>query len=246
MSMANNKFYQPGLERSERVRRLFQQISKHYDLVNDLQSCGLHRIWKREMVRGCEVEQGVKALDVCCGTGDISLRLAEKGAKVVGLDFSDSMLDVARKRRIRFEGKNQTGSVEFVQGDALNLSFDDETFDIVTIAYGLRNLADFNAGLQELWRVLKPKGRLAILDLGKPASPFWRAVFNFQLKFLIPWFGRVFYRDAETYAYLGTSLQHYPAQEGIVLGLEQLGAESVRQIEFLGGIMSLHLAVKAE
>lgn len=239
-----NKYYESGAERASRVNALFQKIARHYDLVNDLQSLGMHRLWKREMVRQCKAAQGVTALDVCCGTGDITIRLSQAGAEVTGLDFSEAMLQIARQRKLR-NSKKQTGGLgEFIQGDALNLPFENASFDVVTIAYGLRNLSDFEGGLKELWRVLRSGGRLAVLDLGKPEKRFWRTLFEFQLKWLIPWFGRLFYGDADTYAYLAESLKRYPAQSGLDKALNELGAQSVRQTDFIGGIMSLHVAVK--
>lgn len=239
-----NKYYESGSERASRVNALFQKIARHYDLVNDLQSMGMHRLWKREMVRQCKPLQGVEALDVCCGTGDITIRLSRAGADAKGLDFSEAMLHVARQRKLWKPGRRNQGRSEFIQGDALHIPFENESFDVVTIAYGLRNLSDFEDGLKELWRVLKSGGRLAVLDLGKPKNRFWRALFELQLKWLIPWFGRLFYGDADTYAYLAESLKKYPAQSGLVKALDDLGADSVRQTDFMGGIMSLHVAVK--
>lgn len=239
-----NKYYESGAERASKVNALFQKIARHYDLVNDLQSMGMHRLWKREMVRQCKTLQGDKALDVCCGTGDITIRLNRAGAEATGLDFSEAMLQIARQRNLR-NSKGQNGDpVEFIQGDALNLPFENESFEVVTIAYGLRNLSDFEDGVKELWRVLKSGGRLAVLDLGKPKNSFWRTLFELQLKWLIPWFGRLFYGDADTYAYLAESLKKYPAQSGLEKALNELGAKFVRQTDFLGGIMSLHVAEK--
>ncbi len=241
-----NKYYEAGVERAHRVNILFEKIARHYDLVNDLQSLGMHRLWKRTMVRQCGISQGTKALDVCCGTGDITLRMAKLGADSVGLDFSPAMLDIAGQRLKQIGEAQGSRRLRFIQGDALNISFEDEAFDVVTIAYGLRNLSDFSGGLRELWRLLKPGGRLAVLDLGKPRNKFWRLLFTLQLKFLIPWFGRIFYGDADTYGYLSESLEKYPAQAGLWEELEKLGVKDIKVTEFAGGIMSLHVAVKSQ
>ena len=164
-------YYEPGEQRAAKVRDLFGAIAGRYDLLNDLQSFGLHRAWKRRLVRLAAMGPDRRALDVCCGTGDVALALAATGAEVVGVDFSEPMLSVARER------KPAEARVRFLQGDALNLPFADASFDAVTISYGLRNLADIPAGLRELWRVARPGGRVLVLDFGKPANRFWRALY---------------------------------------------------------------------
>lgn len=230
-------YYQPGEQRATRVRDLFGSIARRYDLLNDLQSFGLHRWWKQRLVREANPAPGKLLLDLCCGTGDIALRLAKAGAEVVGVDFSEPMLAVAR-RRIR-PGMR----IEFVQADALNLPFAPSRFDTVTVAYGLRNLADPEAGVQEMARVTRPGGRLLVLDFGKPVSPWWRAAYFAYLRLAVPWMGRWFSGDREAYAYILESLRHYPAQAGVRRWLEALPGARVREINFLGGVMSLHVAV---
>ena len=190
-----NPFYSPGRERAAKVQDLFGTIARRYDLINDLQSLGLHRLWKRRLVRLARLESGQRALDVCCGTGDVTFALARTGAEVIGLDFSREMLRVAEARRVRDAGREpsgQGGTLAFVQGDALHLPFPDASFDAVTISYGLRNLADFEAGLAEMRRVLRTAGRLLVLDFGKPANPLWRALYFAYLRAAVPLFGRLF------------------------------------------------------
>jgi demethylmenaquinone methyltransferase/2-methoxy-6-polyprenyl-1,4-benzoquinol methylase len=235
-----NPFYQPGARRADQVRALFRTIARRYDLINDLQSLGLHRRWKRRLVALAQLGPGQRALDVCCGTGDVALALARTGAQVTGLDFSPEMLAVARRR-----AQTSNAPVEFVQGDALALPFADATFDAVTISYGLRNLADFAAGLAEMARVLRPGGRLVVLDFGKPARRGWRAVYFAYLRVAVPLFGWVFAGRADAYAYILESLRHYPDQAGVAELLQRQGLERVRVIELLGGAMVLHRAEKA-
>jgi len=235
-----NPFYQPGARRADQVRALFRTIARRYDLINDLQSLGLHRRWKRRLVALAQLGPGQRALDVCCGTGDVALTLARTGAQVTGLDFSPEMLAVARRR-----AQTSNAPVEFVQGDALALPFADATFDAVTISYGLRNLADFAAGLAEMARVLRPGGRLVVLDFGKPAHRGWRAVYFAYLRVAVPLFGWVFAGRADAYAYILESLRHYPDQAGVAELLQRQGLECVRVIELLGGAMVLHRAEKA-
>jgi len=236
-------FYDPGEQRAAKVNDLFAAIARRYDLLNDLQSLGLHRFWKQRVVRLAQVTPGARALDVCCGTGDIALRLARAGAAVVGLDFSDAMLAVAGKRQ-KAEGGRQVGEVSFVHGDAQKLPFHEAEFDIVTVGYGLRNLASWETGLREMARVAKPGGRLLVLDFGKPANPVWRALYFGYLRLAVPVLGRVFAGSADAYAYILESLRHYPAQLGVAAKLRELNLVEVQTLNLLGGAMSLHRAVK--
>ncbi|MEO6183673.1 MAG: ubiquinone/menaquinone biosynthesis methyltransferase, partial [Verrucomicrobiota bacterium] len=169
-----NRFYKPGDERAAKVNDLFAKIAPRYDLINDLQSFGLHRYWKRRLLKLAKLKPGEKVLDLCCGTGDISFLLEDAGTAVVGLDFSEAMLAVA-KERARFKGRHinfralsEIRNPLFMHGDAQNLPFGDATFEVATVGYGLRNLASWERGLEEMWRVTKPGGRLLVLDFGKP------------------------------------------------------------------------------
>lgn len=236
----NNSFYVPGAQRAGKVRELFGAIAWRYDLLNDLQSLGLHRLWKCRLACLARLGPGQRALDVCCGTGDVTLALARTGARVTGLDFSPEMLAVARRR-----ARTVTAAVEFVQGDALALPFADGSFDAVTISYGLRNLADFRAGLAEMARVLRRGGRLVVLDFGKPANGLWRALYFAYLRWVVPAFGRVFAGRAEAYAYILESLRHYPDQAGVAALFNEVGLKHVRVINLLGGAMAIHVAEKA-
>ena len=186
----------------------------------------------------------MQALDLCCGTGDVAFALANAGAKVVGCDFSEPMLEVARKR-LHSRGNRGDEAVTFVQADALHLPLEPNTFDIVTIAYGLRNLADFRAGLLEMLRVLKPGGKLLILDFGKPEFAPWREAYFAYLKLFVPLFGKIFCGDSATHAYILESLKKYPAKKGIAAMLTELGCREVHIENLLGGVMSINTAIKA-
>lgn len=235
-------FYDPGEQRAAKVNDLFAAIAPHYDRLNDLQSAGLHRLWKRRLVRWANVRPGARALDVCCGTGDIALRLARAGAEVTGLDFSEAMLAVARGK-IR-NPESGIRNLRFVHGDAQALPFGDAEFDVVTVGYGLRNLASWEAGLREMARVARPGGRVLVLDFGKPANPVLRALYFAHLRLMVPLLGRIFAGSAEAYAYILDSLKHYPAQAGVAAKLAELGLVEVRTLNLMGGAMSLHRAVK--
>ncbi len=248
-----NEYYAPGEQRAEKVHDLFAGIAPRYDLINDLQSFGLHRRWKRRLVELARVKPGDAALDLCCGTGDVAFGLAQAGAHVTGLDFSGPMLSVARQREFKAQGsrfkvesnETEVSTVQcFIQGDALRTPFADASFDIVSISYGLRNLADFDAGLREMWRVARPGARLLVLDFGKPDNPQWRALYFGYLRFGVPLFGRVFCKNAPAYAYIYESLLHYPAQRGVDAKLRELGSVNTRIVNLLGGAMSINVGEK--
>ena len=234
-----NKFYQPGDQRAAKVDDLFATIAPRYDLINDLQSLGLHRIWKKRMIRMADPKPGSKALDLCCGTGDLALALAGKGAEVEGVDFSTAMLAVARKRQ-----GSDTKNPHFQQGDAQEIQFPDNSFDIVTVGYGLRNLTRWERGLEEMWRVARPGGKLLVLDFGKPDNAILRGCYFSYLKWFVPIFGKLFCGDSATHAYILESLKAYPAQRGVEAKMRSLQCRDVRVFNLLGGAMSINAGVK--
>ncbi|MBI3192555.1 MAG: class I SAM-dependent methyltransferase [Pedosphaera parvula] len=247
-----NQYYETGGQRASRVNDLFAAIASRYDLINDLQSFGLHRVWKRKVARLAAVQPGARALDLCCGTGDIAFALAARGADVVGLDFSEPMLAVARKRAevqaSRFADTATLPSAihapHFLRGDALRIPFPDKHFDLVTIGYGLRNLASFEGGLREMGRVAKPGGRLLVLDFGVPDNALWRRLYFAYLRCFVPVLGRVFCGNAAAYAYILESLKNYPAQKGVAAKMRELGCRQVQIHNLLGGMMSINYGEK--
>lgn len=244
-----NRFYEPGVERAAKVNDLFARIARRYDFMNDLQSFGLHRLWKGSLVRLAGPCPGARALDVCCGTGDLAFALAGCGAEVVGLDFSEPMLEVAEGRRHKKVKQIATPAEarlnpRFMKGDARELPFPDATFEIVTVAYGLRNLAGWESGLREMARVAKPGGRLFVLDFGKPENALWRGLYFGYLKFFVPVLARLVCGESEAYGYIFESLRHYPAQRGVAAGMKQLGLVNIRIRNLLGGVMSINSGEK--
>ena len=239
----SNRFYVEGEQRSEKVNDLFARIAPRYDLINDLQSFWLHRAWKRRVVRMANVRPGDRALDVCCGTGDIAFALARAGADVTGTDFSEGMLDVARKRA-NADPKSRIGTLKFERADAQSLPFPDNSFTVVTVGYGLRNLSSWEQGLREMHRIAKPGGRLLVLDFGKPDNEAWRAFYFSYLRCFVPVFGKIFCGDSATHAYILESLKHYPAQRGVADAMQRLGCRDVRIVNLVGGAMSINYSVK--
>jgi demethylmenaquinone methyltransferase/2-methoxy-6-polyprenyl-1,4-benzoquinol methylase len=242
-----NRYYAPGASRADRVNDLFATIAPRYDLINDLQSFGLHRGWKRKLVRLAQGRPGHLALDVCCGTGDVTFALAKAGLEAIGLDFSEAMLEVARERNIRIHRGDESDTLpRFLRGDAQHIPFPDGSFDVITVSYGLRNLARWQTGLAEMFRVAKPGGRLLVLDFGKPDNAFWRACYFAYLRALVPLFGRIFCGDSQTHGYILESLRHYPAQHGVADEMRRLGCHDVRIINLLGGMMTINYGLKPE
>ncbi len=237
----SNVYYAPGDARAARVNDLFARIARRYDLINDLQSFGLHRSWKRRVVELASPASGARALDLCCGTGDIAFALARRGAQVTGLDFSAQMLEVAASRN----AKTQPANVKFLQGDAQQIPFPENSFDIVTVGYGLRNLESWQRGLAEMHRVARPGGRLVVLDFGKPANAIWRALYFAHLKCSVPLVGLLFCGDASAYGYILESLKHYPAQLAVAEQMRELKCVNVRVVNLLGGAMAINYGEKA-
>ncbi len=241
--MRANRYYVEGEGRAGAVQDLFAAVAGRYDLINDLQSFGLHRWWKRRLVGMAGIRGGERVLDLCCGTGDIAFALASRGAQVTGVDFSEPMLAVARRRG---GGKRGCAGLVFEQGDALGLRFEDATFDAVTIGYGLRNLRSYEAGLVEVARVTRAGGRLLVLDFGKPSNPLWRWLYFLHLRTVVPVLGRMLCGDADTHGYILESLQRYPEASGIGELMAGAGWRDVKWCGLLGGVMTIHTGVRCQ
>jgi demethylmenaquinone methyltransferase/2-methoxy-6-polyprenyl-1,4-benzoquinol methylase len=224
-------------EHAGRVREMFAVIAKRYDLLNHVLSGNVDKRWRRivaSRVRDRLSSSNSRILDVACGTGDLSLTLFEiTGAGVVGTDFCRPMLDIAA-------GKT-SGRIRYVEGDALDLPFRDGTFDVVTIAFGLRNLSNVESGLAELSRVLKPGGWVAVLEFSRPANALLRPLFNLYFRKVLPWIGRVVSGSRNAYSYLPASVQKFPDQSQLSLLMERAGFVQVGYENLTGGIAALHM-----
>src|SRR5258705_13244111 len=238
-----NPFYVEGEQRGEKGKDLFARVAPRYDLINDLQSFGLHRAWKRRVVRMANIKSGERALDVCCGTGELAFAVAKAGAVVSGVDFSEAMLAVAR-RRAENTPHSALRTADFGAGDAQRLEFSDNAFDVVAVGYGLRNLSSWETGLREMHRVAKSGARLLVLGFGKPDNALWRVLYFAYLRCVVPVFGKLFCGDSATHAYILESLKHYPAQRGVAEAMQRLGCRDVRIVNLLGGAMSINFGVK--
>ena len=224
--------YQSGSLAPGEVRRLFDRIAPVYDAMNRVMTAGLDRSWRRLTVEAV-VQPGDIVLDACCGTGDLAVAAEREGGIVTGLDFSPRMLERARK-------KSET--VTWVEGDLLALPFDDASFDAATVGFGVRNVADLEAGLAELHRVLRPGGRLAILEITQPRGVL-RPFFSLWFERIVPLLGKVL-PGGKAYTYLPASVRRFPGAEELAALLERRGFEQVR-FRLLGGtIVALHTGVK--
>jgi len=238
-------YYSEGKSRGTQVQELFASIAGRYDLINDLQSFGLHRYWKRRLLKlAANDQKSGRALDVCCGTGDLTLGLSQLGFDVTGMDFSNPMLEVARRKAEISKASSGSSALKFLHGDAMALPFPDDYFDAVTVGYGLRNLVRWDLGVREMWRVCKPGGRLVCLDFGRPPNAFLRAVYHGYLKLVVPLMGKIFCGNWAAYRYILDSLVRFPAQGGIERELIRLGARKVQTYEFIGGTMAINYAEK--
>jgi len=224
-------------EHAGRVREMFATIAGRYDLLNHLLSGNTDRRWRRivaNRVRDKLSSSNSRVLDVACGTGDLTITLFEiTGAGVVGTDFCRPMLDIAA-------GKN-SGRISWIEGDALDLPFRDGTFDVVTIAFGLRNLSSVESGLAELARVVKPGGWVAVLEFSRPANAMLRPLFNLYFRKLLPWMGGLISGSRSAYIYLPASVQKFPDQSQLSLLMERAGFDQVQYENLTGGIAALHM-----
>ena len=233
-----NKYLSYDEERAPKVRAMFSRLAWRYDLVNDVMSFGLHRLWKRQAVEiALAGLDRPRVLDLCCGSGDLCFLASGMGAaSVVGADFTLPMLAVARRRKLSGEGR-----CSLTQSDALRLPFADGSFDAITISYGLRNVADLPRAVSEMRRVLAPGGRCVVLDFGKPEGTVPGFLYRGFLRTMMPAVGWLFHGDPETYLYIPDSLERFPAQRGIERLMKDAGFARVRCENRLLGTMGINV-----
>jgi demethylmenaquinone methyltransferase/2-methoxy-6-polyprenyl-1,4-benzoquinol methylase len=222
--------------RAPYVRRLFHTIADRYDLITRLLSFGRDRRWKAVLVGLAEVRPGVRALDLAAGTGDIAFGLAAAGARVVALDLTHRMLEIASRKR------PAAAAVTFVTGDMMALPFPDRAFDLVTTGYGIRNVPAIGPAVEEIHRVLRPGGLLLSLDFDRPANPSVRWGYLGYLTVVGSALGWVLHRDPDTYRYIPESIRRYPGAAGVAAMLGRAGFDESRVMPLLGGLMAINVA----
>jgi demethylmenaquinone methyltransferase/2-methoxy-6-polyprenyl-1,4-benzoquinol methylase len=226
------------------VADVFHSVASRYDLMNDLMSGGIHRIWKRFTIELSGVRKGHAVLDIAGGTGDLAARFSEivgDTGRVVLADINDSMLQVGRDKLL---DKGLQGNLEFVQADAQHLPFPDESFDCITIAFGLRNVTDKDLALRSMLRVLKPGGRLLVLEFSKPDSELLSKAYDAYSFRVLPLMGRLVANDSDSYQYLAESIRMHPDQDTLRDMMEDAGFTRCEYHNMTGGIVALHKGVK--
>ena len=221
---------------------MFDRVAARYDLLNSLMSAGLHHRWRERAAERVELRPGDAALDVCCGTGDLSLELADRVApagSVVGCDFSEPMLDLARQKA----SDRGAQGVRFEWADALSLPYDAGRFDAVTVGFGVRNFADRDRGLREMARVLRPGGRLVVLEFTEPRRPPFSTFYALWFDRIAPLLGKLS-DDPEAYSYLAESVHSFPDPYGLAQKLNAAGLEGIRYTVLAGGIVTIHSGVR--
>ena len=231
-------------EKAERVREVFDSVAAQYDLMNDLMSGGLHRLWKRFTIELSAVRSGQTVLDIAGGTGDLAAkfsRLVGADGKVILADINAAMLYVGRDRLI---DKGALSNIDVVQADAQFLPFDDNSIDCITIAFGLRNVTDKAKALRSMHRVLKPGGRVLVLEFSKPTSPLLSKVYDAYSFSALPAMGKLITDDADSYRYLAESIRKHPDQESLLEMVEDAGFVDCRYHNMTGGIVAVHRGIK--
>ena len=227
------------------VANVFHSVAGRYDLMNDLMSGGIHRIWKRFTIELSAVRTGQSVLDIAGGTGDLAAKFADivgPTGRVVLADINESMLNVGRDKLL---DHGYQGNLEFVQADAQYLPFPDESFDCVSIAFGLRNVTDKDLALRSMLRVLKPGGRLLVLEFSKPANPLLEKAYDSYSFRVLPFMGKLVAGDSDSYQYLAESIRMHPDQETLLGMLEDAGFVNCEYHNLTGGVVALHRGFKA-
>jgi ubiquinone/menaquinone biosynthesis methyltransferase len=226
------------------VRGLFATIADRYDLITAVLSYGQDARWKKKLVSIADVRPGERALDLAAGTGDIAFAVAARGAKTIGLDITHRMLQLARLRSSGAKA-GQAAFVPLINGDMAALPFATASFDLVTTGYGLRNVPDLNAAIEEIARVLKPGGRLLSLDFNRPENSIVRGAYLGYLTIVGSTLGWLLHRDPDTYRYIPASIRRYPGARGVAERLAARGFDHVAVIPLLFGLMTLHFAERS-
>lgn len=234
----------PKNEKQQRVAGVFHSVAQKYDLMNDLMSAGIHRLWKRFMLEVSGVRPGQQVLDLAAGTGDISMLFADRTGPeglVVMSDINDSMLGVGRDRVI---DRGYAGRIQFALANAEKLPFESNRFDIVSIGFGLRNVTDKDAALREMTRVARPGGRVMVLEFSKPVVEPLSRLYDLYSFTVLPRLGQLVTGDAESYRYLAESIRMHPGQEELKAMMEQVGLSRVDYFNLSAGVVALHRGYK--
>lgn len=229
--------------KEERVHHVFEKIYDKYDSMNSIISFQRHKAWRKDVMKQMNVSSGASALDVCCGTGDWSIALAEatgSNGRVIGLDFSKNMLSVAIEKNDHLK----YSQLDFVHGNAMELPFEDNSFDFVTIGFGLRNVPDYMTVLKEMHRVVKPGGKVVCLETSQPTMLGFKQLYFFYFRFIMPLFGRLFAKSYKEYAWLNESTRSFPDKNKLKQMFLDAGFTTVQVKSYTGGVAAMHMGIK--
>jgi demethylmenaquinone methyltransferase/2-methoxy-6-polyprenyl-1,4-benzoquinol methylase len=234
----------PKSQKAGQVAEVFHSVAGKYDLMNDLMSMGVHRLWKRFTIELSGVRSGHQVLDIAGGTGDLTMKFSDlvgPGGKVVLADINASMLKVGRSR---LTDRGYAGNIEYVQADAEHLPFPDNSFNAVSIAFGLRNVTDKDQALRDMARVLKPGGKLMVLEFSKPTNPLLSKAYDTYSFTALPFMGKLIAGDSESYKYLAESIRMHPDQDTLKGMMETAGFANCKYHNMTGGVVALHVGIK--
>jgi demethylmenaquinone methyltransferase / 2-methoxy-6-polyprenyl-1,4-benzoquinol methylase len=229
--------------KEERVHGVFEKIYENYDQMNSVISFKQHIRWRKDTMKMMNVQKGQHALDVCCGTGDWTIALAEAAGpqgRVAGLDFSRNMLKIGEQK----VKQKQLDQVTLVHGNAMELPFEDNSFDYVTIGFGLRNVPDYKQVLKEMNRVLKPGGMAVCLETSQPELIGFKQIYRLYFRFIMPLFGKVFAKSYKEYSWLQESARDFPGMKELARMFEEAGFANVRYKAYSGGVAAVHIGHK--
>ncbi|WP_432664717.1 demethylmenaquinone methyltransferase [Wukongibacter baidiensis] len=232
-------------DKEKKVYETFQTISEDYDKLNDIISFNMHKKWKLDAIKELNVVENSEVLDVCSGTGDFSIMLSmerKKKIKVTGLDFSENMLSVAKRKKEELELDN----VKFITGNAMELPFDENTFNHATIGFGLRNTPNYEKVISEMKRVVKPGGKVACLDTSHPTLPIYKQIYWFYFRHIMPRIGHLFSKHKEEYRWLNDSTEEFLSKIELRNLFYKVGLKDVNVKSYAGGCAALHIGVKPE
>lgn len=226
------------------VRGVFDSVASQYDVMNDLMSLGIHRVWKRTAIQLANVRSGDKILDLAGGTGDLTIRFEKRVGKTGEVVLADINSEMLRTGRDRLIDKGLVGNIRYAQVNAECLPFEDNTFDCVSIAFGLRNVTNKDAALRSILRVLKPGGRLIVLEFSHPTDKVTEKVYDFYSFNLLPKIGKFVAKDEDSYRYLAESIRMHPKQDELKAMMEEAGLERCEYFNMSQGIVAVHRGYK--
>ncbi|MEK5442052.1 MULTISPECIES: demethylmenaquinone methyltransferase [unclassified Fredinandcohnia] len=229
--------------KEQRVHHVFEKIYKNYDQMNSVISFQQHKAWRKDTMKRMDVQKGSSALDLCCGTADWTIALAEAvgpNGKVVGLDFSKNMLKIGQEKVVNL----QLDQVKLVHGNAMELPFEDNSFDYVTIGFGLRNVPDYMTVLKEMQRVVKPGGKVVCLETSQPTMIGFRQLYFFYFRFIMPVFGKLFAKSYQEYSWLQESARDFPGMKELANMFREAGLKDIEVKPYTLGVAAMHLGYK--